>query len=397
MDLKSLIRPQLWNEISNAYLAENYRTSILDAMRYLSQVIREKSGLDGDGTSLVGQAFGGDEPKLRLNRLQTQSEKDEQRGFQLTISGLYSAIRNPRTHEGMQDTKNTADPIIYFINYVLNVIDKAKPPFVIDDFLLRVFDEGFVAKQIYVTELVKEIPRNKYLETLIEIYRRKSTKYARALEYVFPEILSHLNQAEIKEFLEVVSTELDIVNDENIITLILRIVPSKYWSMVKLTAKLRIENKLITSVNFGTSKPGKIDTRGALGTWATRIIDHFTLREELLKTISSNLKAESYEYNRYILQFFLKYLPNLYEDPNKHKYFVTAMKNVIRYKDTFIKNLIQDFLITCPEDWQRMILEGFKEWTDEESPEFYLPDGTPFLGKVPYTDYEEPAEDEFPF
>lgn len=35
MDLKSLIRPQLWNEISNSYVAESYKNSILDAIRYL--------------------------------------------------------------------------------------------------------------------------------------------------------------------------------------------------------------------------------------------------------------------------------------------------------------------------------------------------------------------------
>jgi uncharacterized protein (TIGR02391 family) len=99
MDLKNSIRPQLWNEISNSYIAENYKASILDAMRHLSKIIREKSGLDGDGTILAGQAFGGEEPKLRINRLQTQSEKDEQKGFLHMVSGLYSAIRNPRTHE----------------------------------------------------------------------------------------------------------------------------------------------------------------------------------------------------------------------------------------------------------------------------------------------------------
>ena len=163
MDLKSLIRPQLWNELSNSYLAENYRTSILDAMRYLTQIIREKSGLDSDGIPLVGQAFGGDEPKLRLNKLQTQSEKDEQKGFQFIVSGLYSAIRNPRTHENILDNKNTADPIIYFINYILSIIDVARPPFEIEEFLPRVFDEGFVKNEIYVRALIEEIPKNKYL------------------------------------------------------------------------------------------------------------------------------------------------------------------------------------------------------------------------------------------
>jgi hypothetical protein len=45
-----------------------------------------------------------------------------------------------------------------------------------------------------------------------------------------------------------------------------------------------------------------------------------------------------------------------------------------------------------------LVKDGFKDWTDQEHPECYLVDGSAFLSKVPYEDYQESsAEDEFPF
>lgn len=399
MDLKNLIRPQLWAEISNSYIAENYKGAILDAMRYLSKVIREKSGVDGDGTQLVGQAFGGDDPKLRLNRLQTQSEKDEQKGFQFIISGLYSAVRNPRTHEDIQDDKNTADPIIYFVNYVLNVIDVAKPPFTIEDFLPRVLDAAFVVNEVYTQELIKEIPKNRYYETLIEIYRRKSNGLADALSYVVRQIFTHLTSSEINEFVGVVSAELDIVTKNDTIIRILRILPSEYWSMVKLTAKMRIENKLIESIRLGESSMlTPVVYSGALGTWATRIIDQLTLKKELTEAIVASLAVDSYRRNRYILTYFLPYLPNLITDSRKYRYCALAMKRVIKFDDQYIKEKISDFLGDCPDDWLNAIESEFRDWTDPDHPEIYLRNGSPLWGKIPYENLVElPPEDDIPF
>jgi hypothetical protein len=51
-------------------------------MHYLSDILREKSGTDGDGHKLVGKVLGGSSPILRVNKLQTESERDVQRGLE---------------------------------------------------------------------------------------------------------------------------------------------------------------------------------------------------------------------------------------------------------------------------------------------------------------------------
>jgi hypothetical protein len=74
MNLQTHIRPELWLAVASTYQAGNYGPAIVDAMHYLSDILREKTGVDGDGTALAGQALGGDSPRLRLNKLQTETE-----------------------------------------------------------------------------------------------------------------------------------------------------------------------------------------------------------------------------------------------------------------------------------------------------------------------------------
>jgi hypothetical protein len=54
MNLQTHIRNSLWLAIQSTYEAKNYSHAILDAMHYLSNVLREKTGVDGDGATLVG-------------------------------------------------------------------------------------------------------------------------------------------------------------------------------------------------------------------------------------------------------------------------------------------------------------------------------------------------------
>jgi uncharacterized protein (TIGR02391 family) len=124
MNLQTQIRTELWLAISNTYQAGNYNHAILDAMHYLSEVIRTKANVDGDGASLVGQSLGGDSPKLRVNKLQTETERNIQRGLEQILRGLYLAIRNPRAHEQFEDSKDTADAIVHFINYLLSILER---------------------------------------------------------------------------------------------------------------------------------------------------------------------------------------------------------------------------------------------------------------------------------
>lgn len=406
MDLRNAIRPDLWNEISNSYIAENYANSIQVAMLFLSKTIQEKSSLDLDGVKLVTQAFGGEEPKLRLNKFQTETEKSEQRGFQSILTGLYSAIRNPRAHEIIRDSKHDADPIIYFINYLLNKIDIAKPPFSVTEFVTRVFDKDFVFENNYAIEMVNEVPRKRYLETLIEIYNHKSEGFNPGISLVFPKLAHQLTPAEIEQLMAVVSKDLDLLSDDDSIKLVLKIIPEHSWQFVKASAKMRIENKLINSIQKGRFSyyhmydefvNGKPSENGQFGTSVLSILSEFTRKEDLRSTITDLLRSSSSKRHRYVVYEFLGHLPEIIDDPLICKLCTRAMKNLIADGgDKLIKLKVVEFLKDCPQDWFNAIKEEFRDLTDPNLPAFILRDGSPFLS-YEYIDLPYDEDDELSF
>jgi len=111
MNLETQIKPELWDAIATSYQASDYTHAISNAMSVITATLRDKTGLDLDGDELVGQALGfkSDKPPLiKVNRLQTQTEKNIQRGLMLVLQGMYALVRNPRSHEKMDDSKQTA-------------------------------------------------------------------------------------------------------------------------------------------------------------------------------------------------------------------------------------------------------------------------------------------------
>ncbi|MGI0016120.1 MAG: TIGR02391 family protein, partial [Nitrososphaera sp.] len=267
MNLQTHIRSSLWLAIQSTYQANNYSHAILDAMHYLSNVLRDKTGVDGDGAALVGQALGGDSPRLRINKLQTETEKNEQRGIESILRGMYQAIRNPRSHEQIEDTQQTADAVIYFIDYLLVIVEKSEEPFTMSKFIARVFDSDFVKSDHYVELLVGEIPTNKRLDTLITIYREKLKGDIYSIGLLVRSLIGKISDDQVKQYLAIVSEELSTVTDEANIRYNLHLLPPNLWGELSEISRLRIENRVIREI-----KEGKLDNgickKGALATWA---------------------------------------------------------------------------------------------------------------------------------
>jgi uncharacterized protein (TIGR02391 family) len=74
------LNPDLIESVRSRIESGHYSDAILAGFKFLSNTLREKSNCEGDGAPLVGQALGGQAPAIRVNSLQTTSEKDEQKG-----------------------------------------------------------------------------------------------------------------------------------------------------------------------------------------------------------------------------------------------------------------------------------------------------------------------------
>ena len=87
-------------EAAGALFADgHFDTAVSEAFKSLEIRVRGLIGSQQSGVKLVGEAFGGDKPKLNLSKLNGQSGKDEQEGFLALFRGAMLAVRNPHAHE----------------------------------------------------------------------------------------------------------------------------------------------------------------------------------------------------------------------------------------------------------------------------------------------------------
>ena len=55
MNLQTKVEQKLWNAVKSNYENRNFTGAILDAIYFLNDLIRDKTGLQSDGVALVGQ------------------------------------------------------------------------------------------------------------------------------------------------------------------------------------------------------------------------------------------------------------------------------------------------------------------------------------------------------
>lgn len=78
---------EVYKYCNSELMQENYFHAVFEASKGLSQRIRDLSGVQADGTTLVDRAFSIEKPLLALNALQTETERSEHKGFALLLKG----------------------------------------------------------------------------------------------------------------------------------------------------------------------------------------------------------------------------------------------------------------------------------------------------------------------
>ena len=369
MDLQKEIVPELHTAIKVHYEAELYSNAILDAMKVLTELIRTKSKLDGDGANLVGHAFGGNAPPIKISPMQKVSEIDEQRGFEQLLRGLYIGIRNPRTHENYNDKKDECNAIILFINWLINIVNSARSFFVLNDFKKRIFDPLFVEKSEYAELLVAEIPQDELVNVAISILQDRNQGDANKLGYFFDAIF---NKSEIEQqqlIMKVFSNELKTAqSDSEIIGLICFINPP-LWPMVDEDTKLRIENRIIASVKDGYLIDGKCK-KGVLGTWGNSLGQYFKLKQDLARALIDLLQPSWYTQN-YVGEYYLAYLDSIVAgDRLIKKCCENLAYATIDNNAKILKAELSEYFSSLPKKWRELYLEKALCYKDKDKDYF---------------------------
>lgn len=122
------LHPSIAAAASTLYRDGHYANAVEAAVKALNALVRERSGMEQDGSTLMERAFGGKTPVLRFNGLSDQSDADEQRGFMMMFSGAVAGLRNPRAHGFVHDKPERALEFIAFVSLLAKLLDESAGP-----------------------------------------------------------------------------------------------------------------------------------------------------------------------------------------------------------------------------------------------------------------------------
>jgi uncharacterized protein (TIGR02391 family) len=122
------VHPEVLKHCREELLNEDYFHAVFSAAKSISETIRNRTGLTGDGAQLFQAAFGVSDPYLAINALTTESERSEQKGFVNLLNGIFGMFRHPRAHEVRAKWKTNeadAEEALALISYAHKRLDQA--------------------------------------------------------------------------------------------------------------------------------------------------------------------------------------------------------------------------------------------------------------------------------
>jgi uncharacterized protein (TIGR02391 family) len=126
---EALLHPVINEKALPFYVDEHYREAVLNSVIAVFDFIRQRTGLTQDGAALASEALSMDRPRLILSELDSESGRNDQKGFMQIIQGMYLGIRNPKAHSLVHDLdQRKAAQYMVFASLVMRRVDEAKAP-----------------------------------------------------------------------------------------------------------------------------------------------------------------------------------------------------------------------------------------------------------------------------
>ncbi|MFN8996516.1 MAG: TIGR02391 family protein [Pseudomonadota bacterium] len=126
LGFEELLHPIITKHCYKLYKDGHYRDSVLNSVIAIYDYIRARSKSGEDGDRLIGQVFSTDNPILVLSELETESGKNDQKGFMQIFKGAYQGIRNPKAHSLTHDlTPLKAAQYLIFASLLVRRVEEA--------------------------------------------------------------------------------------------------------------------------------------------------------------------------------------------------------------------------------------------------------------------------------
>jgi uncharacterized protein (TIGR02391 family) len=115
--------------VADRYIAGGrMEVAIFEAFKAVINRVKQMTGLDTDGTALMGQVFSDNKPRLLLANLSNKAGKDIQNGYKFLFMGAAQGIRNPDAHEQFKALgPEEGFEELSFASMLMRRLDEAKP------------------------------------------------------------------------------------------------------------------------------------------------------------------------------------------------------------------------------------------------------------------------------
>ena len=145
------MKDTLKDSIKSHYENKDYTEVVRDSLLCLTTEIRKKSDLvDIDGVDLINKAFSEKQPLIKINKLETTTDKNRHRGIMDLSRGLIEYFRNPMSHSKQEYSKKVTDAILVLLDEViLEEIVGSKSINSLEDWYLEITNELFPNTERY--------------------------------------------------------------------------------------------------------------------------------------------------------------------------------------------------------------------------------------------------------
>lgn len=343
-----------------------YSDAILSGFRYLTDILRTLGGVEGDGAQLVGQVLGGNAPLRALNKMQTVSEKDEQKGIEQFLRGMYIGIRNPRTHETIEDTENFTIKALFTIDLALHYLKRVTHEFDVNAFVNRIYDPHFVPSAEYAQALVAEIPVNQVIPVFVQAFSRREEGDTKLIRHAFNAIYQLMSQEQLKVATQAIGEALRNEIEPARIANLFRLLKPESWLFLQDDVRMRMENIIIDACNKGTHDFYGGSTKHGIGTWGNTFGRYFVRIDDLAQMLISKLKDSWYTQN-YIGKYYMYILPTLIKNDFIHEASQSLAYAAIGNRAIVVREKLREVCRNYPDPWKNALKIAIQERKENDS------------------------------
>lgn len=365
---KENFHPELVDAVGPRLENGAFTDAVLAGIRCLTDRLREVGGVEGDGAQLVGQVLGGNVPAFALNKLATVSEKDEQKGIEQLMRGVYVGIRNPRVHEVTEDSEDYAVRALVLIDLCLQYLGREAQGFDVIGFVNRIYEPYFVASHEYAQALVADIPPSHVLPVFNEVFSRRSEGDAGKLSYAFSALYQVMTpdalQGAARAIGEALRGEVDHANIANLF----RLLKPESWSLLQGDVRMRMENIIVDACQNGTYDARSSMTRHGIGTWGNTFGRYFDRRSDLARVIIHQLSVNWYTQN-YIGNYYMYTLPAIVDAGQLEAVAQGLAYAAVGNKAIVVRSKLLEVASNYPDAWREALKIAIQE-RKESDPEY---------------------------